>query len=70
MTEREKCYEIIDSFKDDQLSSIAVLLTTAKALADEAEDDAYCRQLYAPHIEDDDEGEDIESVALRLGVDL
>jgi hypothetical protein len=46
MSNREKCYAIIDSFAEEQLTTIAALLSTAKTLADDCADDAYCLRLY------------------------
>jgi hypothetical protein len=72
MSNREKCYAIIDSFSDEQLISVAALLETAKTLADEAADDAYCLRLYADYLADDGKGEamDIENFAQGLGISL
>jgi len=70
MSNREKCYAIIDSFTEEQLSNIAALLISAKSLADESADDAYCLQLYADYQADVDKGEPvcIEDFARDLGI--
>ncbi|MCL2812607.1 MAG: hypothetical protein FWD25_12065 [Clostridia bacterium] len=70
MSNREKCYAIIDSFTEEQLSNIAALLISAKTLADESADDAYCLQLHADYQADADKGESvsIESFAQGLGI--
>ena len=72
MSNREKCYTIIDSFTEEQLSNIVALLVSAKTLADDSADDAYCLRLYADYQADTDKGkpESIESFAQRLGVSL
>lgn len=72
MSNREKCYAIIDSFTEEQLFNIAALLSSAKTLAEESADDAYCLRLFADYQNDTDKGdpESIESFAQRLGISL
>jgi len=72
MSNRERCHAILDSFTDGQLASIISLLTSAKALADEAADDAYCLQLYNNYMASDDKGDfvSIEDAAASLGISL
>jgi len=72
MSNREKCYAIIESFTEEQLSNIAQLLISAKMLVDESADDAYSLQLYANYLADTDKGEpvSIESFAQDLGISL
>ena len=72
MSNREKCYSIIDSFTDEQLSNIVVLLASAKNLSDESADDAYCMRLYFDYQADPDNNEsvDIETFAKGLGISL
>ena len=72
MSNLEKCYAIIESFTEEQLSNIAELLTSVKTLADESADDAYCLRLYADYQADSDKGEpvSIESFARELGISL
>jgi hypothetical protein len=72
MSNREKCYAIIDSFTEEQLTTIAALLSSAKTLADDCADDAYCRQLYADYQADTDKGDpqSVESFAQSLGITL
>jgi len=71
MSNREKCYALINSFSEEQLVNVAALLTTAKILTDSA-DDGYCLRLYADYQADTDKGEpvSIESFAHELGVSL
>ena len=70
MSNREKCYAIIDSFSEEQLTNIATLLASAKTLADDSADDAYCLRLYADYQNDVDKGEpmSIEDFAGELGI--
>ena len=72
MSNREKCYTIIDNFTEEQLANIALLLESAKTLADETADDAYCLRLYADYQADTDKGEPIgiEDFAQSLGISL
>ena len=72
MSNREKCYTIIDSFSEEQLANIAALLSTAKTLADDSADNAYCLRLYAEYQADTDKGEpeSIEDFAQNLGIAL
>ena len=72
MSNRDKCHAIIDSFSEVQLAHIAALLLSAKALADDSADDAYCLRLYADYQADTDKGEpeSIESFAKSLGMSL
>jgi len=70
MSNREKCYAIIESFTEEQLSNIAQLLISAKMLVDESADDVYSLQLYADYQANTDKGEpvSIESFARELGI--
>ena len=72
MSNSEKCYALIDSFTEDQLSSIAGLLASVKTLAEESADDAYSLRFYADYQADMDKGEpvSIESFAQGLGISL
>ena len=72
MSNREKCHALIEAFSDTQLASIAAMLESAKSLADEAEDDAYCRRLYADYQADPDKGDSmsLEGFAQSLGISL
>ena len=72
MSNREICYSIIDGFTEEQLASIAALLTSAKTLADDAADEAYCARLLADYQKDEDKGEPVElgRFAAGLGIEL
>ena len=70
MSNREQCYTLIDSFSEEQLGNIAALLLSAKTLAEEAADDAFCERLYDDYQADPDKGEPVslESFARDLGI--
>ena len=72
MSNREKCYAIINSFTEEQLANVAVMLVSAKTLVDEYGDDAYCRKLFADYQANMDKGEPvgIENFAKELGISL
>ena len=72
MSNREKCISIIDSFSENQLYNIAVMLEAARKAVYEAEDDAYCLSLYKDYRNnpDNEEPMDIESFAAELGIAL
>ena len=72
MSNKEKCYSIINSFTEEQLGNIATMLNTIKTLADEAADDAYCLRLLNDYQADPDKGEPmgIDEFASNLGVNL
>lgn len=68
MSNREKCIEILDTFSEAQLGSIAAMLQAAA----DAVDDAYCSALYADYEADPDKGEavSLDEAARMLGVEL
>ena len=72
MSNREICYNIINSFSEEQLGNIITMLNTIKILADESADDAYCSRLYADYQAETDKGEpmSINEFAQGLGVML
>ncbi len=72
MSNRERCIEIIDSFTDVQLASIANLLQAAREAIAEAADDAFCKALYEDYKADPDKGQavSLEDAAAMLGVSL
>jgi len=72
MSNKDRCIAMIDTFTESQLASVVTLLTSVKALADEAADDAYCERLYNEYEQDPDKGEpvNIEDFASQLGVSL
>lgn len=72
MSNKEKCLKLLDHFSEDQLANILPMLESARALAEEAADDAYCMRLYAEYQTktDKDEGKSIEDIAKELGIAL
>jgi len=72
MSNKERCYAIIDSFTEEQLSNIAALLTSARSLADETADDIYCLRLYEDYQADKEKGEpvNLEKFIQDLGIAL
>ena len=71
MSNLEKCHELINRFTEDQLDNVVVLLATAHAMV-EAADDVYCLNLLHEYEMDcdNDEPMDIKEFAAQLGVSL
>ena len=72
MSNREKCISIINFFNDEQLTAIAEMLESAKKLAIETADDAFCAKMYENYLENPDKGEavDFEDFAREIGVNI
>ena len=72
MSNREKCIAILDSFSEGQLANIAAMLQAARDAVSEAEDDAFCEQLYQQYQNDPDKGETMTEAELckELGIAL
>lgn len=72
MSNRERCITILDSFSEAQLANIAAMLQAAKDAISEAEDDAFCEQLYQQYESDPDKGEIMTEAELcrELGIML
>ena len=72
MNNREKCYDIIDSFNDEQLINVMSLLLSVKNLVDKSADDTFCLRLFDDYQNNSDKGEpmDIKEFANDLGVSL
>lgn len=72
MSNKERCILLLDSFTDAQLANIAVMLESAKSMADDAADDAYCKQLYADYLRhsEKDDGMSLADFAKQCGVVL
>lgn len=72
MSNREKCLDLLNGFSEEQLASVAVMLESAKTLADETADDAYCLRLYADYqtAADKDDAMSLTDFAKSLGVSL
>ena len=74
MSNMERCVSVLNCFSENQLANIATMLEAAQAAIEEAEDDAFCGQLYQAYEADTDpEKHDtitIEELAERLGITL
>jgi len=72
MSNREKCMSIIDFFTEEQLMAIAEILESAKKLALETADDAFCAKMYEDYLKNPDKGEavDFEDFAREIGVNI
>lgn len=72
MSNKERCYQIIDSFSESQLAQIAAMLQATKNAIDEAADDAFCDALYERYLKDPDKGDPVplEDFAKELGIQL
>ncbi len=73
MSTKEKVYNIIESFDDEQLEQVLNMLNSIKNLID-CEDDKYCEKLLENYINDKSpdkhETVTIEELADELGIDL
>ena len=72
MSNREKCISIIDFFTEEQLEMVALMLESAKKIADEAQDDAFCVQMHENYLQNPDKGEPMlfEDFMKEIGVDI
>lgn len=72
MTDREKCISILDSFPEEELGHIVLMLQAAKDDFADARDDAYCKSLYARYEADPDKGQPVslEDAAKLMGISL
>ena len=74
MSNKELCIKLIDSFEEDQLKSVFILLQGAKNLASNSSDDEYCLQLLEDYENDTDptKGEltSMSDFAKELGIEL
>lgn len=72
MSNKERCIQLLDSFTDAQLATVAVMLESAKTMADDAADNAYCSQLYSDYLQhsDKDDGISLVDFAKQCGVEL
>jgi len=70
MSNREKCMSIIDFFTEEQLIAVADMLESAKKLAVETADDAFCAKMYENYLENPDKGEAVnfEDFTREIGV--
>ena len=71
MSTKERIYQLIDSFSDEQLKGLLVMLTGYSEIVAEAQDDAYCAKLYQEaQADDDSETKSIEDFAEELGIKI
>ena len=72
MNNRDKCISIINFFTEDQLMAVAEMLESAKKLAVETADDAFCAKMYEDYLNNPDKGEavDFEDFAREIGVSI
>ena len=72
MSHREECHSLIEQFNDSQLVNVIGLLRSAKTLADDSADDAYCLRLYADYQTgtEKNEPQSLADFAKGLGVSL
>lgn len=54
MSNRELALNLIDSFDESQLANIITMLQTAKSIADEAADDAFCEKMHQNYLANSD----------------
>lgn len=46
MSTKEKIFNLIDGFTEEQLEDLLTMLQSLKHIVTDAEDDAYCKKLY------------------------
>lgn len=55
MTTKEQIYKLLDSFTDEQLEQVLIILNSIKKIADiESEDDAFCQKMIDDYLNDSD----------------
>lgn len=65
MSTKERIYNIIDSFSDEQLTQVYTIIADFKnSLDDDIADDMFCRKLYEDYLNDPDPEKD-ESIPLE-----
>ncbi len=74
MSTRELLFNMIDSFTDEQLEQVLLMLRSVKRMLDEeAADDAFCEQLAADYLADPDpekhDSMSLDDFAKSLGFD-
>lgn len=74
MSTKEKIFNLIDDFTEEQLEDLLSMLQSLKHIVTDAEDDAYCKKLYDEYKNDttvdSSENMNIEDFADELGIDL
>lgn len=71
MSEREMCIKLLDSVPEYKIGYVLAYIQ-GLTVADEAEDDAFCEQLYRQYEADPDKGETMTEAELcrELGISL
>lgn len=54
MSNKEMALNLLNSFDESQLANIVTMLKTAKSIADEAADDAFCEKMYQNYLNNPD----------------
>lgn len=75
MSTKEMIYSMIDSFTEEQMEQVLLMLSSVKRmLNEEAADDAFCEQLAESYMTDDDpekhDAVSIDDFAKELGIEL
>lgn len=74
MSTKEKVYNIIDGFTEEQLEQVLAMLNSVKKMVDEANDDMFCEKLLKDYLNDESpdkhESVTIEELADKLGIEL
>ena len=71
MSTKEKIYQLIDGLSEEQLNGLLTMLTGYSEIIAEAQDDAYCAELYREVKEDPGtETKSVEDFAKELGIDI
>ncbi len=71
MSTKEKIYQIIDGFSEEQLNGLLTMLTGYSDVIAEAQDDAFCSKLYSEvKDEDNTDVKSIEDFANELGISI
>lgn len=75
MSTREMLHSMIDSFTEEQMEQVLLMLSSVKRmLNEEAADDAFCEQLAETYISDNDpekhDAVSIDDFAKELGIEL
>lgn len=75
MSTKEMLYSMIDSFTEEQMEHVLLMLNSVKRMLDEeAADDAFCEQLVEIYMADNDpekhDAVSIDDFAKELGIEL
>ena len=71
MSTKEKIYNLIDGLSEEQLNGLLTMLTGYTKIIEEAEDDAFCLELYKEAENDiDDDSKSVEDFAAELGISI